>query len=98
MYNHNASRVMTMVPASFKPRWCMTVAPVGTDIPVAIGVAAVALPVPVFPAFEFTVHLVVSRVPLVLVVLGTPITVGLVPVGSQSLAGSGEKDRCHENA
>ena len=72
--------------------------PIGADIPVAIGITGIALPVLEFTALEISMHLMFSHVPVALVVLGTPITVGLVPVGSLGLADSDKKDRCHENA
>ena len=51
-----------------------------------------------FPSVEFTVIFLLSKVPVGLVVFGTPITVGLVPVGGHGLAGRSEQDRSHKNA
>lgn len=98
VYDYDRSRVMTLVPAALQSGWGGALAPVGAGIPVLIGEAGMAFPVFEFMAFEFPARLMLSRVPVVLVVLGTPITVGLMPVGGQGLAGSGKKDRCHENA
>lgn len=96
MYDDDRSRVMTAVPASFASDFPsalgVAMAPVRAGVAVSVYNAGVPFFMPEFTALEFPVILPFSPVPVVLVEFGPPVTVGLVPIGSHGLAGTGEQD------
>jgi hypothetical protein len=80
---------MIMMPA-VAPAILVAIAPVvATGIAETIRIAGVPFPMFELTALEFPVILLLFPAPLVLVVFGAPITVGLVPIGGQGLACAG---------
>ena len=81
-----------MVPTAFPSGFNIAMAPVRASFTESVCITGVPFTMSEYTVLVFPVISLPFPVPIVLVVLGAPVTVGLVPIRGHGLAGTGEQD------